>query len=343
MGGQENRTVVASMTKRERLAAALRGEVVDRPPIAFWGHYPSDPRSAEDLARAAIAFQQKYDWDFVKIMATGAYHVEILGAETRYDAFPYGYPRPVCSPIQTGGDWEKLSRLEWEKTYLQELVKACDLVHRAMPDVPCIQTIFSPLSTADWLALNNSLAHHVRNFPEQLHAGLELVTEFTASFARRCLEAGADGVFFAVRNATRGQLTDEEYLEFGKPYDLRVLNGLRGAFFNLLHVCKTNIMVDVVSDYPAHAISWDSETGYPSLREARTCWPRYCLAAGIDRASVIPRGCPEDVRLAVGSAIRQSGGDRFILAPTCGLRLPHVEENLYAARQAVGQSKIGRS
>ena len=45
-----------SMTRRERLAAALRGEPVDRPPVALWRHFPVDDQDPEQRAQSGAAF-----------------------------------------------------------------------------------------------------------------------------------------------------------------------------------------------------------------------------------------------------------------------------------------------
>ena len=41
---------MSTMTKRQRVTAALRGEAVDRPPLAFWLHNFATENSARGLA-----------------------------------------------------------------------------------------------------------------------------------------------------------------------------------------------------------------------------------------------------------------------------------------------------
>src|ERR1700674_2737571 len=68
-----------AMSKRERVLGALSGKDVDRVPISIWGHFPSDPHRASDLARLTVENQRRYDWDFVKMMPSGMYWPEALG------------------------------------------------------------------------------------------------------------------------------------------------------------------------------------------------------------------------------------------------------------------------
>jgi uroporphyrinogen decarboxylase len=198
------------------------------------------------------------------------------------------------------------------------------------------------LSVADVLAFEKGLPYHMQHHPKELHAALEMITEYTIPFARQCVEAGADGVFYAIRNPSRKFFSDERYLEFGKPYDLRILEAVRGASFNMVHACQGGVqelMVDVLSDYPVHAMSWATEESFPSLREARVVWPNFCLVGGIDQHGLLTHGTTEQVKSAVRWAATCSGTRHMMVAGGCTIRLPHIEENLLAARQAIDEVK----
>jgi uroporphyrinogen decarboxylase len=54
-------------TKRERLKAALAGEVADRPPFALWRHFPVDDQSPDALTASVLVFQREFDCDFIKV------------------------------------------------------------------------------------------------------------------------------------------------------------------------------------------------------------------------------------------------------------------------------------
>ncbi|MBI2562151.1 MAG: hypothetical protein HYW08_07130 [candidate division NC10 bacterium] len=61
------------MTKIERVRAALAGKPVDRPPVSFWRHVPEVDHTAQGLADAMLAFQRRWDLDFIKIMSSAVY------------------------------------------------------------------------------------------------------------------------------------------------------------------------------------------------------------------------------------------------------------------------------
>jgi len=93
-------------------------------------------------------------------------------------------------------------------------------------DVPLTQTVFSPLTSRLKLAGRDTLLQHIREAPEAVRAGLEIVTETTRRFAIEVVSRGADGLFFASQTTNRGYRTVEEYDTFAKAYDLVVTAAL---------------------------------------------------------------------------------------------------------------------
>ena len=55
------------MNKKERVQAALLSKNLDRPPISLWMNYPEVDQEPLSLAKAHIAFQEKFDLDFIKL------------------------------------------------------------------------------------------------------------------------------------------------------------------------------------------------------------------------------------------------------------------------------------
>ena len=61
------------ISHRERMLACLNGEQTDRPPVAFWRHFPVDDQTPETLAAAALNFQKTYDFDLVKVTPASSF------------------------------------------------------------------------------------------------------------------------------------------------------------------------------------------------------------------------------------------------------------------------------
>jgi uroporphyrinogen decarboxylase len=328
---------MSAMSKRERVLAALRGEPTDQVPISIWGHFPSDPHRADDLAAATIENQRRYDWDFVKLMPSGMYYPEALGCTLTPAAGPRAVNALSESIIKRPEDWERVPILDPGTGWLAEHVRAVRLVREALgPDVPILQTLFSPLTVAHKLSLHLPFAESVQNHRPQLEAGLRAIAEGSKRFAAATLDAGADGFFFATQEANRDTLSAEDFLALGKPYDLELLQSIGDrASFLLLHVCRENILADLVADYPVHAINWEVQVTRPTLAEAREIWPR-TLVGGLDRFGPLLKGTPNDVRAEVRDVLAETGPRGFILSAGCAIPTACPSVNLLAARDAAG-------
>src|SRR5439155_12032785 len=127
-----------------------------------------------------------------------------------------------------------------------EQLQAIHLIRDELgPEVPIIETIFTPLSVVgDLVESDAQLVEHLHSQPEAVVSALEAVTRTFERFAARCLDAGADGVFLATTQwASYELLADEEYARFGRPYDLRILRAANQGSFNVLHVCGPRSML----------------------------------------------------------------------------------------------------
>ena len=325
---------MSPMSKRERLEATFRGQPVDRVAVALWRHWPVDDQSAEELARSTVAFQQEFDFDFIKVTPSSDYCLEDWGTETVWLGAQEGTREYVRHPVQKPEDWEKLPVLDPTQGGLGRQLRCLELIGQAVgEEVPFIQTIFSPLAQAKNLA-GDRLLVHMRRYPDAFHAGLETITQTTIRFIEAIKPTGIAGLFYAVQHATYHLLSEEEYQTFGRPYDLRILEAARDCWFNLLHIHGTDIMFDLLRDYPVQAVNWHDQETPPSLREGMGRFPG-AVVGGLSRWDTLVRGDPEEVTAQARAAISQTGGVRFILGTGCVTPIVAPIANIRAARQAV--------
>lgn len=322
--------------KRERLQAVLEGRKPDRTPISFWQHFPDVDHDADLLAEVLIDFQRRYDLDFVKMMPSGMYGTEDFGCEAGDPDPETGAKRLLKGPISRVSDWAALRPVPPDKGARGRELRCLELVRRALgPEVPIIQTVFSPSTTAAKIMGRDAFIAAVREHPDAMEAALAMLTETEIAFARAALDRGADGIFFATQLAGDGLLTADEYRRFGVPYDMRVLEAIASrSWFSMVHVHGLTPLFSLFSSYPVAAISWHDRRTSPSLSEAQGMWPGV-FACGLDEWGVLRKGDPEAVRADVQAIIRQADPTRFILAPGCVLPLDVPPDNLEAARGAV--------
>jgi uroporphyrinogen decarboxylase len=319
------------LNKRERILAASRREPTDRIPYAFWRHFPGDDIRAHDLAQATIAFQERWDCDFVKVSPSNSFGGEDWGAVTAFRGNIEGTRDYVERPIKRASDWRKLQPLDVTKGALGRCLETLRLLKAHWGnDVPFIQTIFNPLMVARYLR-GDLWTADLRQSPNDFRAGLEVITDSIARFAQASIEAGAAGLFFATQSASYRQLSEAEYREYGLPNDLKVFEAARAGWFHVLHMHGDDIMFQLAKEYPAQAVNWHDRSAGPSLREARTMFGG-ALIGGLNQHVTMLQKDPPDVAAEARDAIAQAGGGvGFILGVGCVLQIPTAESNLKAA------------
>ncbi len=323
------------MDKRQRLHATFRRENVDRPPIALWRHFPGDDLDPMRFAARVIEFQHRFDFDFVKVTPAAGYMAEMYGGELRDARNREGTREHLRRVVNDWRDWARIEPLDSSNAVFERERAALQIIRVEFGrEVPILQTIFSPLTAAKNLA-GERLMQDLREHPNELHRALDHLAATTQRFARAAIDAGADAIFFATQMASSDVLTLDEYREFGEPYDLAVLEALRGKVdFILLHAHGENIYFDLLSKYPVELMNWHDRLTPPTLAEAKSRF-RGALAGGIDEWGILAEGTPEQVQAQVREAIEQTGGASLVLAAGCVIPVDTPEENIRAARDAV--------
>ncbi len=283
-----------------------------------------------------VDFQNKFDFDFVKVTPASGFPAEMYGATFRDGINREGTRTYVSRPVNAISDWDKITPLDATNPVFVRETAALKIIHDKLgKNVPILQTIFSPLNTAHNLAGERLFADLLAQ-PRALHRALAVLTETTTRFALENLRTGADSIFFATQMATRKYFNEAEFREFGESYDLQVLNAIRAAKpdFILLHIHGVNIYFDLITKYPVDAINWHDRRTEPSLREARSKFSG-ALVGGINEWDTLAAGS-RDVVIAEGrDAIAQTNGRGFILAAGCVISVDTPEENVRGVLEAV--------
>lgn len=324
---------MAALKKRERLLAAIRGEAVDRPPAALWRHLPVDDRDPEQLAQSVADFQKAYDWDFVKVTPWSTYQTDGWGSATAYHGDSEGSGTRPSYPLHSAEDWQRLAPLAPDSGPLGEQLRCLRLARKLLgPDVPIIQTIFSPLAQARHLIAHDLEVVHLRQQPALLHAALEVMTATTVRYIEAVLEAGADGIFYAIRHANAAILSRSEYQTMCRPLDLRILNAAQQGSFNLLHMHGAHPYLDLVSDYPIQALNWHDRETTPALAEGLAQFPGL-VVGGLSQQELI-EGTPESVGTLARQARTIAQDRRLCLSTGCVMLTTTPWGNIRALRAA---------
>lgn len=321
-------------THKQRLEAALRGEIIDRPPIALWRHFPVDDQTPETLAAATLQWQKTYDWDLVKVTPASSFCLKDWGAEDVWEGSVEGTRRYTRHVIREPQDWLSLRVLDIDAPHLADQLRCLALLRSELPaDVPVLQTIFSPLAQAKNLAGGETLLAHLRQNPDLVWRGLETILETTRRFVRALRSLGVDGIFYAVQHAQASLLTKDEFQEFSRPFDLQVLEAARPLWLNLLHLHGDNVYFNQVADYPVQIINWHDRDTAPSLAEGLSRFKG--IVCGGMRRETLAYQTPNDIYREIEDAIHQTNGLRFMLGTGCVTDIIASHGNLLTVRTAL--------
>ena len=311
------------MTKRERIRAVVEGREPDKLPYSFWTHLPGIDLDPERLAEETYKFYRTYDVDFIKTMNNGMYAIEDFGCEIDYsEVLKGGVAHVVKTPIHQAEDWYKLSVCPVDKGSLARELKSLALLleKTKQEDVPVIFTVFSPITTANKLSGGTLRQYLADGHGEAVHHALKIITETTCQVAKRAIELGADGIFFAAQSSTYDFMTAEEYEEYGVPYDMEVLEAAKDGWMNTIHAHGPNIMLELLKNYPVDVFNWHAWETYPAVDEASLVTGK-CLMGGLNRTDITQ--CNRNaIRLQIFECFKMMKGRGQILTPGCVIRYP---------------------
>ena len=283
--------------------------------ISLWRHFYDRERTAEELTDSMIRWQKRWNWDFIKINPAACYHALPWGTDYKFYADPIKEPTQNKPLITTKSDVTRVSEIDITQGELGEQLKVIrNLRAHFGPEIPILETVFSPIEIAHRFFTNREAFTAMRkSSPEVVHQLLEQITKTFNQFCLECINAGADGIFFATKWATKDQMSWDEYREFGKRYEMPILNALREKqAIIVLHVCGARTYLREMLDYPVDAFSYDffaDEALDPASIMQQTS------------ANVIGGVDPELLRSNPGAAANQCNQyknlERWIAGPSC--------------------------
>jgi uroporphyrinogen decarboxylase len=294
-----------------------------------------DDQSAEKLAIATINFQKTFDFDFVKVTPASSFCIKDWGVQDEWCGATEGTREYTNRVIHKPEDWAKLPVLDPTQGGLFEQLKCLQLITRELgSEVPVIQTIFNPLSQAKNLAGKETLLVHLRQYPEAVHTGLKIIVDTTQRFIESAKETGIAGIFFAVQHAQFGIMSTDEYVNYGRKYDMQILESVSDLWLNVLHLHGNNVMFDQLLDYPVEVLNWHDRDTYPSLSEGKSRFGGV-VCGGLQREKTMVLGTSESVETEAVEAIQSTDGNGFVLGTGCVVPTIAPYGNIMAARKSV--------
>jgi uroporphyrinogen decarboxylase len=302
--------------KREALLGLLDpNRKQDYVPAAFFLHFDEVYHRGEPAIEKHLEYFRYTGMDFVKIQ--------------------YEVTFPPIPEIETPADWVKMP-LYKEDLYEAQLKVVEGIVKRAKEDALVLVTLYSPFMCAGQTVGPERLTAHIKEDPEQVKRGMEVITESLLLFVKGCVGAGVDGFYASTQGGESFRFDDRTlFEECVKPYDLTIMEEInRSCIFNILHVCDYHGGYDDLTpflDYPGDVVNCSLKVGADTMtpRQASSLFGRPFMG-GMERKGVIAGGSEDEIRKAAEDVLSEAP-DRFILGADCTVPNDTPWDNLRTA------------
>lgn len=290
------------MNKREVMLSFLdAGSASNYVPAAFFMHFPPQYREGQAAVDRHLEYFHHTGMDFVKVQ--------------------YEHAFPKIPTVQRPEDWATMP-LYKEDFYEAPLRVVEGLVEAAKAEALVLVTLYSPFMCAGHTTSDALITEHLRQAPEKVKLGLEIITESLLRFVHACIDLGVDGFYASTQGAEAFRFADRRIFETAiKPYDLVLMEAInRACPFNILHVCDYHGGYDALTpflDYPGDVVNCSLQLGNGEItaRQVSKLFGRPFMG-GLDRHGVVCSGDQVAIRQKVTEMLVDSP-ERFILGADC--------------------------
>ena len=324
------------MPRADRLRATVRREAVDRPPYAFWRHFPTADRSSAGLAQATLRFHDRYGSDFLAVVPPAGYAAQAWGCVEAETARADGSRPCTRCAVTRPEDWRAIRAVDpatapGYSDVVETLVRVG--FDRRIGDAPVVVALPAPSTLAARLG-GGRLAAHLREWPDLVGDALRALVDTQTRFAELCLTEGLAGVLYAVHPPAERALGAAAYADLLEPHDRAVLAALDSrALLRLVHVAGP-VSFEQVAAWPADVVGWTPGADLPALPDGHGRL-RAAALGGLDARAL--RDEPPAAAVAAARAALASVGERGLIVGPGGPVWPDTpDEVLTAVIRALG-------
>lgn len=308
------------MNRHTRVLNAMEGKAVDRVPVTFYTHFLTPEAARDNTVPAQIAWFEDCNMDCLCIEVDG------------YMQYPGG------GNAQSLESWRGLKCLPGDHPYFTKQVDRAKRIREGIRDGGVFYMIFTPFSTIKHtMESETGVMEFYREGKEILDEAMKVIEEDTFRLAERIMkETGVDGLFVSLQNAGIDKFTAEEYREYLRPWDLRLLahaNSL--AEHNIVHMCSwTGVpnRMELWQDYDYKTVNWAvSVEKDMDLRQGRAFFrPGTTVMGGFDNRpqGILYHGSREEIKAYTKEQLKLAGQTGTILCADCSVQQDQSPERI---------------
>lgn len=293
----------------------------DRVPSGFWFHFLPDEIGSDafqypELTQIVLDGEKRYietaKPDFVKIMTDGF--------------FPY--ENEALRHIETAADFKKIEPLaDDDKWFTQQIEYAKKLTSAYGDEVAMFYNVFCAGTTykfmlPDWTKGEEKLAAFVKEDPEAVRQGLDVMSADLAKLSKRIItEGGATGIYLSLQNLL-GVSKDvyDAVLAPGEKAILAAANSV--SDYNILHICGyAGHRNDLTwyADYDVKTINWAAVVEGIPLEEGRKIFGQRAALGGFGNldSELLYKGTKEEIQAETKRLLANAGRQGIILGADC--------------------------
>ncbi len=272
-------------------------------PTGFFVHFGQGFHYGDAAVEKHLEYFETIDMDFIKIQYENTF--------------------PALATIEKPADWANFPYYG-KDFYEKQLYVVGELVKRGKHRAPVIATYYSPFMCAGHSVTGELVTQHMKEDPESVKKGLDIITDSVLYFVKECKRLGVDG-FLAPTQGGEGFRFDDPniFLDYIKPSDLVVMNEINeGCICNVLHVCDYDGAYDDLTpylDYPGHIVNCSPEVNGKMipLKELQAMFDRPFMG-GLEKRGPILTASAEDIEEEVKQVLEEAP-EQFILGAECAL------------------------
>ena len=365
---------MATMTSRQRMTLALRGEQTDRPALAYL--FLGGARHVLDamgqsmrtvyadpqlMASAQVTAAELFGHDSA-MLPWGCLTVEAeaFGCDLEYNE--HYYPQVASRPLEKTADLSQLLDPDPTSSGRMPLMLngLTEMRARAQEDSFITAMVVSPFLVAAELRGMATLLTDFISDPPYVEALMDRVTEGIGRYVSVILENGScDAIMFENAGMTRDLMGPHHVAQFIVPYQQRLLALARKQDPNVIlieHNCSDTPYFDEILALDIDAVSfahgdvrtisqdhgWDCHNAHT---KANTCINRFCLQpdqrekplaliGNVDQTQIILNGTSDEVFRESRASIESARGGPYCLSTGCEIPFKAPLENIQALARA---------
>ena len=328
------------MNLLERISTMGHGAVA--PLIGFPGAVLTNTSLRQNVSDAEThiasirAVHRRWAPDIVFPMMDLAVEAHALGLPVR---FPENEsPTVERHPVQSADDLQPLRERDiLSDARLQSFLQAVEAIS-ALPETLHGAYVIGPFTLSGLLAGASQVALATIRAPGFVHALLEFSIDVIISYARACVDSGAELIAFL--EPTAALLSPKAFAEFSGRY----VTILREALptFTVLHVCgNTTRLLSAMCETKVDGLSLDAAVDFAAA--AQTVPGDVVLIGNIDPVGVMGAANPDVISHAVRELReKMHGHENFVLSTGCDLPMDTPLDNIDAFME-VGRQLTSRA